>query len=107
MKLPELVARFVETQNAYDSEAYVACFTDTAIVHDEGRTHTGKEEIQAWIEEANENYQTQVKPLNYEVTGLNGVLTAEVSGTFPGSPAVLQFHLGLKNDLIDSLKVTG
>lgn len=42
MKLPKLVARFIETQNNQDGKAYVECFTDSAIVHDEGKTHTGK-----------------------------------------------------------------
>jgi ketosteroid isomerase-like protein len=107
MELPKLVTQFVETQNNHDSKAYVECFTESAIVHDEGKTHNGKVEIQQWIEHANEAYQSSMKPLDYEESGSNGVLTAEVSGTFPGSPIVLQFHLGLKNDLIDSLKVTG
>jgi hypothetical protein len=107
MELPQLVARFVETQNNYDSRAYITCFTETATVHDEGKVHTGKEEIRQWIEEANEKYQSVMKPLKYEETSSNGTLTAEVSGTFPGNPIVLQFHLGLKNDLIHSLKVTG
>lgn len=106
MELPTLVAQFVEAQNTYDSEAYVTCFTETATVHDEGKTHTGKPEIREWIERANEAYQSFMKPLKYEKSGSNGVLTAEVSGTFPGSPIVLKFHLGLKDDLIDSLKVT-
>jgi len=107
MELTPLVARFVETQNTYDSEAYVTCVTDTAIVHDEGKTYTGKEEIRRWIEEANEKYRSVMKPLEYEETGSKGTLTAEVSGNFPGSPIVLQFHLGLKDNLIDSLNVTG
>lgn len=107
MELPKLIERFVATQNNYDSKAFANCFTDSAIVHDEGKTHTGKEEIQQWIEEANEKYRSSLKPLKYETSGLNGTLTAEVSGTFPGSPAVLQFHLMLKDDLINSLKVTG
>lgn len=48
-----------------------------------------------------------MKPVQYDESGSNGILTAEVSGTFPGSPIVLQFHLGLKGGLIDSLNVTG
>lgn len=107
MELPQLIAQFVETQNNYDSKAYTTCFTDTAIVHDEGKTHTGKEKIRQWIEHANEQYKSFMQPLKYEESGPNGLLTAEVSGTFPGSPIVLQFHMLLKNDLIDSLKVTG
>jgi hypothetical protein len=107
MELPKVVERFIETQNNHDSKAYVECFTGSAIVHDEGKTHTGKAAIRQWIEHANEKYQSFMKPLKYEKSGSNGVLTAEVSGTFPGSPAVLQFHLGLEDDLISSLSVTG
>ncbi|PJJ80249.1 nuclear transport factor 2 family protein [Mucilaginibacter auburnensis] len=107
MELPQLVARFLETQNTYNSEAYTACFTGNAIVHDEGKTHTGREEIRQWIEDANEKYKSVMKPLAYEESGSKGVLTAEVSGTFPGSPIVLKFHMGLKDGLIDSLRVTG
>ena len=107
MELHKVVERFIETQNNHDRKAYVECFTDSAIVHDEGKTHTGKAEIRQWIEHANKKYQSFMKPLNYEESGSNGLLTAEVSGTFPGSPAMLQFHLGFKDDLIDSLKVTG
>ncbi|PST83281.1 hypothetical protein C7T94_11875 [Pedobacter yulinensis] len=107
MKLHKVVERFIETQNNHDSNAYVACFTDSAVVHDEGKTHKGKTEIRQWIEDANEKYQSFMEPLKYEATGPKGILTAKVSGTFPGSPAVLQFHLVLEDDLIDSLKVSG
>jgi hypothetical protein len=107
MELHQVVEKFIETQNNYDSKAYTECFTDTAIVHDEGKTHIGKAEIRQWIEEANEKYQSVMEPINYEQSGSKAVLTAKVSGTFPGSPIVLQFHLGLKDELIDSLKVTG
>lgn len=106
MNLPAVVTRLVNAQNKYDSKAYAECFTNTAIVHDEGKQHNGKEEIRQWIEEANEKYKSLMKPLKYKETGLKAVLTAEVSGTFPGSPIVLQFHLELKDNLIDSLKVT-
>ena len=107
MKSNKLVERFIETQNNFDSKSFVECFTDSAIVHDEGKTYQGKKEIQQWIEHSNETYKPFTKLLKYEESGSNGVLTAEVSGTFPGSPGVLQFHMGLKNDLIDSLKTTG
>ncbi|MFA6245563.1 MAG: nuclear transport factor 2 family protein [Mucilaginibacter sp.] len=107
MELPKLVARFVQTQNNQDIRAYVECFTESAIVYDEGKTHTGREEIRQWIDEANAKYQSSMKPLKYEEDGSKGTLTAKVSGTFPGSPIVLEFHLETKDGLIDSLKVTG
>ena len=107
MKLHPVAERLIEAQNSFNSQAYTACFTESAIVHDEGKTHRGKGEILAWIEESNEKYRSVMKAMDYEESGSDGVITAEVSGTFPGSPAVLKFHLGLKNDLIESLKVTG
>lgn len=107
MNLPAIITRLVTAQNNFDSQAYAECFTGQAIVHDEGKTHQGKAEIQQWIERANQEYQSTMKPLNYESDGTNATISAEVAGTFPGSPAVLQFHFTLENELISVLKVTG
>ncbi|TWR24723.1 nuclear transport factor 2 family protein [Mucilaginibacter pallidiroseus] len=106
MEIPQVVERFIETQHSLDSNAFAECFTDNAIVHDEGKTHNGKQEIEQWIKQAMENYESQLEPLNYEQSGANSVLTANVSGTFPGSPIVLKFHFGIKDNLIESLSVT-
>jgi len=45
MNLPPIVTRLVTAQNQFDSQAYSDCFTEDAIVHDEGRNHQGKTEI--------------------------------------------------------------
>jgi ketosteroid isomerase-like protein len=107
MNLHKVVADLIEAQNNQDSLAYAACFDDKAVVFDEGKTHKGKTEIQQWIEDANHAYMTRLKPLSFEETGTGHLLTAEASGTFPGSPAVLTFHLKLQNELIQALKITG
>ncbi|RYD69067.1 MAG: nuclear transport factor 2 family protein, partial [Sphingobacteriales bacterium] len=90
-----------------NSKAYIDCFSETAIVHDEGKTHKGKAAIQQWIEKADKEYQSVLEPLSYEETSTESILTGEVSGTFPGSPLVLKFHLGIKDNLINSLSITG
>lgn len=107
MTLDKVIEHMIEAQNNYDSRAYTDCFSETAIVHDEGKTHTGKAQIRQWIEHSNKEYQAVLKPLDYKKNGTEHLLTAEVSGNFPGSPAVLQFHLGLEGELIQSLKITG
>lgn len=107
MYLPTVITRLVAAQNKFDSEAYTTCFAETAIVHDEGKTHQGKAAIQQWIEHSNQAYRATMKPLTYEENVTGSVLTAEVAGNFPGSPATLHFHLTLDKDLITSLKVTG
>jgi hypothetical protein len=107
MQLPKAIANLVEAQNNHNSIAYTQSFSDTAIVHDEGKTHIGKAEIEKWIRHADEEYQSIMIPVNYTEDGNKSILSAEVSGTFPGSPAVLKFNFTLKDDLIESLRVTG
>lgn len=107
MNLHKVIARVVEAQNNHDSQTYVSCFSAQAIVHDEGKTHKGKAEIQRWIEESDREYHSELKPLSYKETDTERLLTAEVSGEFPGSPAILQFHFGLENELVSSLRITG
>lgn len=105
MNLPNVIADLTIAQNNFDSVAYANCFSETAVVIDEGKTHNGKTEIQQWINKANEEYQTVMKPFEYSAT--EEILKAEVSGNFPGSPIVLSYHLKLKEGLIQSLKITG
>ena len=42
MNLPKVITDLVEAQNNFDSLAYAECFSETAVVFDEGKTHTGK-----------------------------------------------------------------
>ncbi len=107
MNLPKVISALVKAQNEFDSSAYANCFTEKAIVHDEGKVHTGRTEIEHWIAESNEKYRSTMKPLDYEQNGTSGVLSAEVSGTFPGSPLILAFNFEIHDGLIQSLKVTG
>lgn len=106
MDLPNLITNLVNAQNNFDSIAYVNCFSETAVVFDEGKTHNGRLDIQHWIKESNEKYKSVMKPVGYTENGTSGVLSAEVSGTFPGSPIVLKFHFDIVDGLIQHLKVT-
>ncbi|PKW20805.1 nuclear transport factor 2 family protein [Flavobacterium lindanitolerans] len=107
MNLPKIITDLVNAQNSFDSIAYTNCFSETAVVFDEGKTHNGRVEIQYWIEESNEKYRSVMKPLEYTENGTSSVLSAECSGTFPGSPIVLKFHFDIVDGLIQHLKVTG
>ena len=106
MNLPKVVADLVEAQNNYDSVVYANCFSETAIVFDEGNTYKGRTEIQNWIADANEKYRSVMKPINFVVNETESVLSAEVSGNFEGSPVVLHYHFQITDDQIESLKIT-
>lgn len=107
MTYPEVIEALIAAQNDQDSTAYAACFSETAIVHDEGHTHKGKAEIAAWIADSNEKYHAMMKPLGYEEHDGKATLKAETSGNFPGSPILMTYHLGLSEGRIDSLRITG
>ena len=107
MNLPNVVSELVKAQNMHDSTAYANCFSAKATVADEGKTYHGKAEIQRWIETANENYKTVMKPLDFKESETQSILKAEISGSFPGSPAILSYQLELVDGLIQSLKITG
>jgi ketosteroid isomerase-like protein len=107
MKLPAIIAELVNAQNSQDSVAYADCFTTDAIVFDEGHDHHSKEEIKAWIKSANAEYQASMEPIEYSESDGHAVLTAKISGTFPGSPIVLKYKMEIAQGLIRSLKITG
>ena len=103
MTLPNVLAALTAAQNNFDSLAYANCFSENAVVFDEGKNHNGKKEIQQWIKKANEEYQTIMKPLEYSEAAK--ILKAEISGNFPGSPVILSYYFTFQNGLIKSLKI--
>lgn len=107
MNLPKIVTDLIEAQNTFNSVAYANCFAETGVMFDEGKTHTGRVEIQQLIEESNKKYKTLMKPLEYNESDTTSVLSAECAGTFDGSPIVLKFHFDIVDGQIQYLKVTG
>ena len=105
MNLPKVISDLVKAQNDFDSVAYAACFSETAVVVDEGKTHNGRKEIEHWVDDANKQYKAVMNPVGFEEK--ENLLKAEVSGNFPGSPVVLTYHLQIADDLIQHLKITG
>lgn len=103
MNLPKVVAELIKAQNDFDSLAYANCFTETAIVLDEGMTHYGRKEIEHWIEAANKQYRATMQPLEYSENART--LKSVVSGTFPGSPITMSYQYEFKDGLIQSLKI--
>jgi hypothetical protein len=107
MTMEPVLLKLTEAQNNFDAIAYANCFTENAIVHDEGKTHKGRVAIRQWIEAANKKYRATMKPLKFTVDKHEQLLTAETSGNFPGSPAVLTYHLQFEDGLISALEITG
>ncbi len=104
MQLPAPIRTYFEAQPPQDAQALAAAFAPDAVVHDEHRTHRGPEEILAWWQAAKAQYRHRAEPLDLADAADKTVVRAQVSGDFPGSPAVLTFTFGLAGDRITDLK---
>ena len=105
MKLPKVIADLIAAQDKYDSHAFAEKFSDDATVHDEGKTYHGKTEIRQWNKMTNAKYKTKYEPLEVTTKGDKITLKAKISGTFPGSPAIIEYHFETKNSKITSLQI--
>jgi len=105
IQLPPPIALYVQLENAGDPETLAACFAPNTIIRDEGRTYEGLSAIKACNAETKKQYHHTVTPL--EVAQQNGktVLTATLTGDFPGSPLTLNFDFVLKAGKILSLEM--
>lgn len=104
--LPPLLSRFVESMNHQDTPAFVACFAAGAVVEDEGKTHRGLDEIKAWIETAFVEARPMLEVTECHPTDRGSVISGIVSGSFPGSPVVLHYHLAHDAERITGLRCT-
>lgn len=104
--IPDVIARYYQLIGGTDVDAFVACFTDDAIVADEDRTYEGPAAIRAWRERTASEYEYDAVPESVEEeAGGNIVVTALVSGTFPGSPVRLRHRFTLRDGLIGALDI--
>jgi hypothetical protein len=104
LDLPGPVAAYFAADKE-DGEAVGRCFTQAAIVKDEGRTHRGREAIRQWKEEISTRYQYTSEPFACEKGGGAVVVTSQLTGNFPGSPVNLRFFFVLEGDTIASLEI--
>ena len=106
LKLPKVVSDSLTAQKNYDSDAYADCFSETALVVDEGKEYKGKKAIKYQIENASQQFKTTMEPTKYLETDSTAVLTAVVSGDFDGSPVALDYNMETKNNEITRLEIT-
>ncbi len=104
LHMPEPVAAYF-TADKGDSEAIAQCFSDSAIVKDEGRTYEGLNEIRRWKTEIATKYVYTCEPFASETKDGKTVVTSRLTGNFPGSPVELRFFFRLDGDKIAFLEI--
>ena len=104
LNLPKLIAAYF-TADKGDGEAVSQCFTENAVVKDEGHTHKGRAAIKQWKTDASAKYEYTCEPFACEEKDGKTVVTSHLVGNFPGSPVDLRFFFQLEGDQIASLEI--
>lgn len=103
--LKQPLSSYFEAQNAHDVVGMLACFSEGALVHDEGRDRIGLAAIRAWMEETTRKYHPTVSPTKVAEVGERTTVTVQVSGAFPGSPIELLYHFTTADGAVARLEI--
>ena len=104
LDLPEPIAAYF-TADKDGAEAVSQCFTENAVVKDEGHTYHGRDAIKQWKADASAKYQYTIDLLACGRNDGRIVVTSRLTGNFPGGTVNLRFFFGLEGDKIASLEI--
>ena len=104
LNLPKPIAAYF-TADKGDGKAVSQCFTENAVVKDEGHTHKGRTAIKEWKTDASAKYEYTCEPFACEEQDGKTVVTSHLVGNFPGSPVDLRFFFKLEGGKISSLEI--
>jgi hypothetical protein len=105
VNLPVPVAIYFAAENQGHTEIVAQCFTQGAVVRDEGKTIEGLAAIKQWEAETKRKYQHTIEPLTSVQKDGKTIVTNRLTGNFPGSPIELDFIFTLDGDKISSLDI--
>jgi hypothetical protein len=105
LSLPAPVAMYLAAEKAKNADMLDLCFSDDAVVHDEGRDYRGLDAIRSWQREAHAKYRYAAEPLDASVNDETVRVRTRLTGDFPGSPVELDYTFALSNNKIVSLKI--
>ncbi|NRQ41356.1 nuclear transport factor 2 family protein [Rheinheimera sp. YQF-2] len=105
IQLADPIKNYFEISNGTDPVRLKHCFNANAVVLDEGGTYQGHTAIAAWFCDTRQKYAFSAKPLSATTQQQHEIVTAEVSGNFPGSPIELSYTFLLQDGKIQSLKI--
>jgi len=106
VKLPKPLAEYFAAANTGDADRVAACFAEDAIVHDEGRDMHGRPAIRAWARETWRKYRFHAEVRIVEEIAGRTVVTAHLTGDFPGNPVDLRYRFKLAGAEITALEIS-
>jgi hypothetical protein len=106
LTFPEPIAVYFEADKHGDAAAVARCFAKSAVVKDEGQTHSGRAAIQEWKTGASAKYSYTSEPLSVEREDDRYIVISRLTGNFPGSPVELSYAFRLERVKIAALEIT-
>lgn len=103
-EVPSAVQRMIDATNAGDHDAFVAAFTDDAVLVDWGKVFEGRDGIAAWDESDNIGRRSRFRVAGVERDGDAWVVTLDVSGG--GFNGTSEVRFDLVDDLIARMEIT-
>ena len=105
VQLPAALAEYFAAANADDADRVAACFAEDAVVRDEAREMRGRAAIRAWAAEVRRQYHFHAAALAVEEAGERTIVTAHLTGDFPGNPVDLRYRFKLDGREITALEI--
>lgn len=105
LTLPFPIASYFAADAARDLDALASCFTDDAVVHDEGNVYEGYAAIIDWKRGAGSKYRYTVEPFALAEQDGRTVVTSHLVGDFPGSRVDLRYAFRLAGGRIAQLEI--
>lgn len=106
VKLPAIIAEYFDADRKRSADAVADCFTDDAIVKDEGHSYTGRDAIRQWKADSSTKYTYSVEPFSISAEGDKTTVVSHLAGDFPGSPLDLRYLFVLEGQKIAGLEIT-
>lgn len=103
--LPSPIAAYFAADASDSPEAVSLCFTDDAIVKDEGQTYAGRLAIAEWKADATTKYSYTSEPFSIDAEADHIVVACHLEGDFLGSPLDLRFIFRLHGNKIAKLEI--
>ena len=104
-ELPDPVATYVAAEQNKNTELLVSAFASDAVVRDEEHEYQGIDAIRAWKQASERKYRYVMDPIATTVDGQTVILRAMLSGSFPGSPVIVDYTFTLDGEKIASLEI--
>jgi hypothetical protein len=105
MSVPSVVETYLRVAPRGDLDVLVGCFTEDAVVTDDGKTYRGRTAIRQWRNDVAAAFEYTMAIVDSSPDGDGHLVVARIEGSFPGSPVQLKFRFELAGDLISKLDI--